>query len=141
MASSDSSSGLSRRVFLIPEIFLYLALVGALLADIAAWTGRQRLLLAALLIVVWAGVQGLVISLALSRPVKGRPLTLPAVLAALVRTVISIPLFLLGAVYTGIHPGLTGRLVFIAVGGTMLAQLPSLAQLRKRIKREGLPQS
>ncbi|MCD8334695.1 MAG: hypothetical protein LUC35_05005 [Clostridiales bacterium] len=114
----------------VPEGFLLVVLLAelaALLTVALNWT--QRVVWAAIVAILWAGVQGVLIAFA----VKGEPVSVAQVVTAIFRSVVSTALMFAVAVLTVQNPTLTNKLAFGTSAAAMALNLLDLELLRRRI--------
>ncbi|MCD8050377.1 MAG: hypothetical protein LUE89_01700 [Clostridiales bacterium] len=114
----------------VPEGFLFVVLLAelaALLTVALNWT--QRVIWAAIVAILWAGVQAILIALA----VKGEPVSIAQVVTAIFRSVVATALMFAVAVLTVRSPTLTNKLAFGTAAAAMALNLADLELLRRRI--------
>ncbi|MCD7830253.1 MAG: hypothetical protein LUG58_07425, partial [Clostridiales bacterium] len=88
-----------------------------------------RVVWAAIVAILWAGVQGVLIALAM----KGEPVSVAQVVTAIFRSVVSTALMFAVAVLTVQNPTLTNKLAFGTSAAAMALNLLDLELLRRRI--------
>ncbi|MCD8007925.1 MAG: hypothetical protein LUF68_03145 [Clostridiales bacterium] len=114
----------------VPECFLFVVLLAELAALLtAALNWPQRVIWAAIVAILWAGVQAIVIALA----VKGEPVSIAQVVTAIFRSVVSTVLMFGVALLTVRSPTLTNKLAFGTAAAAMALNLAYLELLRRRV--------
>ncbi|MCD8189098.1 MAG: hypothetical protein LUD78_02580 [Clostridiales bacterium] len=114
----------------VPEGFLFVVLLAELAALLTAalnWT--QRVIWAAIVSVLWAGVQAVLVAFA----VKEEPVSVAQVVTAIFRSVVSTALLFGVAVLTVQSPTLTNKLAFGTAAAAMALNLADVELLRRRI--------
>ncbi|MCD7928893.1 MAG: hypothetical protein LUF86_01890 [Clostridiales bacterium] len=114
----------------VPEWFLFVVLLAELAALLTAalnWT--QRVIWAAIVAILWAGMQAVLIAFA----VKGEPVSIAQVVTAIFRSVVSTALMFGVALLTVRSPTLTNKLAFGTAAAAMALNLAYLELLRRRI--------
>lgn len=114
----------------VPEWFLFVVLlaeVAALLTAALNWT--QRVIWAAIVAILWAGMQAVFIAFA----VREEPVPAAQVVTAIFRSVVSTALMFGVALLTVQSPTLTNKLAFGTAAAAMALNLAYLELLRRRV--------